>query len=228
MRKKVFSWLGREFVELTGEARSGITVEEETRNLLLRFEKELTALDLSFEHTVRTRMWARTRDGRNLASTERFKILSGNARATSSSYVSPNHFDSNANIALDLLAMRTSSPTAERKHIEFEPPRAYLRYLCAASFVFVSGFTASDGGLEDQVPKVLADIEKTLNAAGTDWNRVVKLSGFLHRSQSLDTLKALLKKESKAEAPQVEFGFVDGFAGEKSLLEVEVTAAARL
>ena len=147
MRTKVFSWLGREFVELTGEARSGITVEEETRNLLLRFEKELTALDLSFEHTVPTRMWARTRDGRNLASTERFKVLSGNARATSSSYVSLDHFDSNANIALDLLAMRPSSPTAERKHIEFEPPRAYLRYLRTDTVVFVSGFTASEGEL---------------------------------------------------------------------------------
>lgn len=228
MRTKVFSWLGREFVELTGEARSETTAEEETRNLLLRFEKELRALDLSFANTVRTRIWARTRDGRNLASIERFKILSGNARATSSSYLSLDHFDSNANIALDLLAMRPSSPTVERKHIEFEPTRAYLRYLRTDSVVFVSGFTASEGGLEDQVPQVLADIEKTLKAAGTDWNRVVKLSGYLHRSQSIEALKALLKKAGKAEVPQTEFGFVDGFAGEKSLLEVEVTATTRL
>ena len=228
MRTKVFSWLGREFIELTGEARSGTTVEEETRNLLLRFEEEMKTLGLSFENTVRTRMWARTREGRNLASTARFKILSGNARATSSSYLSPDHFDSNGNVALDLLAMRPSSPDAERKHIEFEPPRAYLRYLRTDSVVFISGFTARDGGLEDQVPQLLADIEKTLKAAGTDWTRVVQLSGFLHRSQSFEALKTILKKTGKAEMPQIEVGFVDGFAGEKSLLEVETTATFKL
>jgi len=81
MRKKVFSWLGREFVELCGEARSGSTVEEETRELFLRFAEELKALDLSLENTVRTRIWGTTRDARNLAARERSKILAGTARA---------------------------------------------------------------------------------------------------------------------------------------------------
>ena len=138
MRKRVFSWLGREFVELFSEARSGTTVEEETRELLLRFAGELEALDLSLENTVRTRLWARTRDVRIQASKARSSILAGDASASSSSYISPHHFDSNSNVALDLLSMRPSSPTAERKHVQFEPPRAYLRYLRTDSLVFVS------------------------------------------------------------------------------------------
>ncbi len=224
MRKKVFSWLGREFVELSGEARSGSTVEEETRELFLRFAEELKALGLSLENTVRTRIWGTTRDARNLAARERSKILAGTARAPSSSYVSPYHFDSTVNVALDLIAMRPSRPALERKQVEFEPPRAYLRYLRTDSLVFVSGFTSSDDGLENQVPQVLADIEGTLNAAGTAWNKVVKLSAFQHRGQKLEILQALLRKANKPEVPQLEIGFVDGFAGEKSLLEIEVTA----
>ena len=49
---------------------------------------------------------------------------------------------------------------------------------------------------------------------------------FLHRSHKLETLKNLLGKGPAFPAScQIEFGFVDGYAGEKSLLEVEATAA---
>lgn len=224
MRTKVFSWLGREFVEISGEARPATTVEEETRDLFRRFEAELAALNLSLENTVRTRLWARTRDTRTSAAAERSKILGARAKASSSSYVSPYHLDSNANVALDLTAMRPSRPGAERKPVEFEPPRAYLRYLRYDSVLFVSGFTSSSEGLENQVPQILVDIERTLEAAAADSNKVVRLSAFLHRSQKLDLLKALLAKGNKLQVPQVEFGSVDGFAGEKCFLEIEVTA----
>lgn len=224
MRTKVFSWLGREFVEISGEARPATTVDEETRGLFRRFEAELRAVDLALENTVRTRIWGRTREARTLAAAERSKILAARAKASSSSYVSPYHLDSNANVALDLIAMRPSRPGAERKPVEFEPPRAYLRYLRYDSVVFVSGFTSSNDGLENQVPQILVDIERTLDTAGTDSNKVAKLSAFLHRSQKLDLLKALLAKGNKLQVPQVEFGSVEGFAGEKSLLEIEVTA----
>ena len=57
---------------------------------------------------------------------------------------------------------------------------------------------------------------------------MVKLSLFLHRSQQLDALKELLEKATPApDISKVEFGFVDGYAGDKSLLEVEATALIR-
>ncbi|NIO06836.1 MAG: hypothetical protein GTO40_02170 [Deltaproteobacteria bacterium] len=224
MRKRVYSWLGREFVELSGEAPEGRSAEEETRALLSQFADELKVHGLSLENTVRTRLWARSRTFRVEASKARGVILTGNASASSSSYISAPHFDSKAKAALDLLALRPSTAAAERIPVQFEPPRAYLRYLRNDSLIFISGFTSGDGGLKDQVPRVLADIDATLAAAGTSWSRVVRLSAFLSRSQKLETLQTLLSNANRAEVPQLEFGAVDGFAGETSLLEVEVTA----
>src|SRR3970040_407228 len=104
MRKRVFAWIGREFVELTGEAKPAATATEEARSLFQRFDQELRGHGLSLDDTVRTRLWGRDRESRDLGSTERVKILSGKARSASSSFISPTHFDSSARVAMDLLA----------------------------------------------------------------------------------------------------------------------------
>lgn len=41
MQKRIFSWHGREFIDLSGEARSAASVEEETNSLFRSFEQEL-------------------------------------------------------------------------------------------------------------------------------------------------------------------------------------------
>ena len=43
MQKQIFSWLGREFVELSAAARLTASVEEETDSLFRSFEQELKA-----------------------------------------------------------------------------------------------------------------------------------------------------------------------------------------
>ncbi|MBI4528842.1 MAG: hypothetical protein HY695_34025 [Deltaproteobacteria bacterium] len=224
MRQRIYSLLGREFVELLGAAQPAASVEEETRVLFQRFEATLKQQALSLENTVRIRIWSRDRDARNRATAERSKILTGNARACSSSYISPDHFDSDARVALDLLAMRPSRPDAERRPVDFEPPRNYLCYLRYDSLIFCSGFTSDAGTLEGQVEEILKAIAGALAVAGTSLSKAIKLSLFLQRSQKLETLKQLLAQGPKLEVPLVEFGFVDGYAGEKSLLEVEATA----
>ncbi len=231
MRKKIYHWLGREFVELSGEARPAASAAEETSDLFRRFAGELQGLGLSLEHIVRTRIWGRDREARNLATAERAKILAGRASASSSSYVAAHHFDSDAKVGLDLIAMRPSRADARREPVEFEPPRNYLCYLCYDSLVFCSGFTSSAATLELQLSTVLTAIDGALAVAETDWNQVVKLSLFLQRSQRLETLKELLSNPSKLAIPKVrldrvELGWVDGFAGEKSLIEVETTATS--
>jgi enamine deaminase RidA (YjgF/YER057c/UK114 family) len=121
--------------------------------------------------------------------------------------------------------MRPSRADAERRPVEFQPPRNYLCYLRFDSVVFLSGYTSDAETLEDQVPKVIYAVASGLMVAGTMWEKLVKISLFLHRSQKLETLKQLLEKGPALPANcQVEFGFVDGYAGDKSLLEVEATA----
>ena len=59
-----------------------------------------------------------------------------------------------------------------------------------------------------------------------DFRKSGLLSVFLHRSQNLSTVKDLLAKETWIDLANVEFRFVDGFAGEKYLIEIEATALA--
>lgn len=231
MRKKIYYWLGREFVELSGDSHPAASVAEETSDLFHRFTGELQGLGFSLENVVRTRIWGRDREARNLATAERAKILAGRARASSSSYVAAHHFDSGARVGLDLIAMRPSRSGAQREPVEFEPPRNYLCYLSYDSLVFCSGFTSGAATLELQLSTILTAIDGALAVAGTDWNRMVKLSLFLHRSQKHEVLRELLANPKEPAIPKVklehvEFGFVDGFAGEKSLIEVEATATS--
>jgi enamine deaminase RidA (YjgF/YER057c/UK114 family) len=227
VQKRIFSWLGREWIELSGEARPGTSIEEETTSLFRSFEQELKTHGLSLENTVRTRLWGKDREARNLGTAARSKILVDSTKASSSSYVSPHRFDSDANVALDLLAMKPSRAGSERRPVEFQPPRNYLCYLRYDSVVFLSGYTSDAKTLEEQLTKVINSVASGLIVAGTLWDKLVRISLFLHRSQKLETLKELLERAPALPANcQAEFGFVDGYAGEKSLLEVEATALA--
>ena len=223
MRKRIFSWLGKEFVELFGEARPGMTVTEEARDLFQRFDRELQTHGLSLGNTVRSRLWGRDRESRDQGSNERVKILSGKARSASSSYIAPIHFDSNAKVAIDLLAMRPSRD-AEKYLKEYDPPIVPLRYLTYDSVVILSGVTAVLATLNEQLDNILPRIEDSLQNAGSSWDRVAKVSFFLHRSQRLETLRELFGARVPAKIPAMEYSFVDGYSSAGKLCEVEVTA----
>ena len=143
------------------------------------------------------------------------------ARATSLGIVSIRMLK----VAVDMLAMKPSQSDAERRPVEFQPPRNYLCYLRYDSRVFLSGYTSDKETLDDQVPQVISAVAGGLTVAGTGWDKLVKVSLFLHRSHKLETLKNLLGKGPAFPVScQIEFGFVDGYAGEKSQLEIEATA----
>jgi enamine deaminase RidA (YjgF/YER057c/UK114 family) len=224
MRKKIFQWLGREFVALSCEGKAGLVTPEQTQDIFRRFDEELRSMGLSLENTVRTRLWARDRQSRNLASNERLKVLSGKARSASSSYIAPGHFDSDARVALNLLAMRPSRPGLERILKEYDPPIVPLRYLIYDSVVFLSGVTAVLPTLVHQMANILPRITDSLRDAGSSWDKAVKVSFFLHRSQKLETLNEFFRKHVRSEIPQMEYGFVDGYSAEGKLIEIEVTA----
>ena len=82
----------------------------EAQQIFQRFDEELRGHGLSLANTVRSRLWGRDRESRDLGSTERVSALSGKARSASSSYICPGHFDSNAKVAVDLIATRPARP----------------------------------------------------------------------------------------------------------------------
>jgi len=224
MRKLVFEWLGRDFVALSAEGRPGLGVAEQARDLFRRFDQELHGLGLSLVDTVRTRLWGRDRSSRDEGSRERVAALSGKARSSGSSYIAPVHFDSEAQLAVDLYAMRPRRPGLEKALVEYDPPIVPLRYLAWDQVVVLSGVTAVLPTLADQVADILPRIEASLADAGAGWEQVVLISCFLHRSQRLDQLRDLLAAAIPARPPRAEYGFVDGYSTAGKLVEIEVTA----
>ncbi len=224
MQKKIFQWLGREFIALSCEGMSGMTATDQAQDIFRRLDEELQGMGLSLENTARTQLWGKDRESRNLGSNERVKILSGKARSASSSYIAPDHFNSEAKVALDLLAMRPSRQGLEKTLVEYDPPITPLRYLTYDCVVFLSGVTAVLPTLGEQLSDILPRISSSLTKAGSSWDKAVMVSFYLHRSQSLETLKELFIKTVKPEIPQMEYTLVDGYSAEGKLIEIEVTA----
>ena len=224
MKQQIFTWLGREFVQLSGEGRQGASAADATTELFQRFEEELKTGGLSLGNAVRVRVWGRDKDARALATAARSRILTGDKRAASSSFISQQWFDSNATAGLELLAMRPLDAAAARKPVNFEPARNYLYFLDFDGMIFFSGFTSEAAGLEQQVSDVLITYDQAMARAQTDWNKVLKLSVLLQRGCDPAVVKRALAQASSRHIPEVEFSFVDGFAGDSYLLEIESTA----
>jgi len=224
MHTRIFTWLGREFVELTGEAKPAPDAAMEAQQLFQSFNQELNVHGLSLANTVRSRLWGRDRRSRDLGSIERVKILSGKARSASSSYIAPGHFDSSANIALDLIAMRPAAADAQKRVVEYEPPIAPIRFLVYNSVVVLSGVTTVLPTLAEQFDNIFPRITGSLADAGSAWEKVARVSFYLHRSQSLENLKTLFSRHVSAKIQQLEYCFVDGYSSEGKFCEVEVTA----
>jgi enamine deaminase RidA (YjgF/YER057c/UK114 family) len=224
MRKRIFPWLGREFIELSGEAKAAGSAGEQAREVFLRFDQELRDLGLSLDNTVRSRLWGRDRESRDQGSTERVGILSGARRSASSSYISPTHFDGAARVAVDLLAMRPSSPGLSKQLVEYEPVIVPLRYLVYDSIVVLSGVTTVLPTLDGQIDSIVDRIEQSLRDSGSSWDRVVKIAFYLHRSQTVQKLNQLFHERVSAGIPWMEYEFVDGYSSPGKLCEIEVTA----
>jgi enamine deaminase RidA (YjgF/YER057c/UK114 family) len=224
MRKKIFSWLDREFIEISGEAKPAANASVEARELFDRFNAELKAHGLSLDNTVRSRLWGRDRPSRDLGSTERVKVLSGKARSASSSYIAPGHFDSAAKVAVDLLAMRPTQPNMQKTVVEYDPPIVPIRFLVYDSLVVLSGVTTVLPTLEEQLNNIIPRITGSLADGASSWDKVARVSFYLHRSQTVENLKALFARHVSAKIPQMEYIFVDGYSSEGKFCEVEVTA----
>ncbi len=224
MRKRIFSWLGREFIELSGEAKPAANATVEARELFNRFNEELESHGLSLDHTVRSRLWGRDRECRDLGSTERVRILSGKARSASSSYIAPGHFDSTAKVAVDLLALRPTEPSMTKRVVEYDPPIVPIRFLVYDSIVVLSGVTTVLPTLEEQLNNIIPRITGSLVDGGSSWDKVARVSFYLHRSQTVEHFKTLFARHVTAKIPQLEYCFVDGYSSEGKFCEVEVTA----
>ena len=120
--------------------------------------------------------------------------------------------------------MRPSTRDAQKHVVEYDPVIVPLRYLVLDSVVILSGVTTVLPTLGEQLDNILPRIGGSLKDAGSAWSKVAKISFYLHRSQKIETLRELFRKQVTAEIPQIEYEFVDGYSSEGKLCEIEVTA----
>jgi enamine deaminase RidA (YjgF/YER057c/UK114 family) len=226
MRKRVFNWQGQGFVYLGLEGKAGEPVEQQSKALFARAGQELKSFGLSLDqNVVRTRVFGRTREARNAVSDTRAKTFIGSARAASSSFIAPAHFESGAHVALDLYAMSPPGEKATRQVVEHQPQQTFIRYLTWGSMVFLAGMTCEDyPTLKQQYQDILPRAGKLLAEAGCDWRNVVGISFFLHKDQDPDALLTGVAKTVPVSLDNAEVEFVEGFSRPGKLVEIEITA----
>ena len=226
MQASMLRWQGREFVALTGEGGAGAAASEAARGLFGGFDEALSSMGLSLASTVRTRLWASDRESRDLGSRERVAVLSAAARSASSSYIAPRRFASDSPIAIDLLALRPGTAAAAKILKEYDPPIVPLRYLIYDSFVFLSGVTSELETIVQQIDEILPRLGGSLADAGSSWDRALRVSFYLHVSQSMEELVALFRERVTSDIPETDVTFVEGYSTPGKLVEIEVTAGA--
>lgn len=224
MQMKMFDWLGREFVALSCEGDPGLAGDDGVEEILDRIGDQIGRVGYTLEDTVRTRLWGKDRQGRDLGSQARAQRMRGKARSASASFIAPEHFDSEGRVALDLLAMRSDS---EKKLVEYAPPITPLRYLELDSMIFLSGVTAMLPTLPEQVGEIFTHIGESLTDAGVAWEHVVLVSFFLQRGEKLAALKEAVRNSVNIDPRRAEYSFVDGYSAVGKLVEIEVTALRR-
>lgn len=221
MRMKTFDWLGHEFVAVSCDAPAGAPADHGMDGILSRIEEGIGRLGLSLADTVRTRLWARDRSSRSLASQARSRRMHGSSRSSSSSYIAPGRFDSDATVALDFVAMRSSG---EKRLAEYDPPAVPLRYLDLEGMIFLSGVTSTSGNLAEQVREVCGLIGESLEHAGVSWEQAILVSFFLQQSEEPGLMRAAFERAVGSSPAGIECSFVEGYSAQRKLIEIEVTA----
>jgi enamine deaminase RidA (YjgF/YER057c/UK114 family) len=111
-----------------------------------------------------------------------------------------------------------------KRIVEYDPPIVPIRFLVYDAIVVLSGVTTVLPTLEEQFDNIIPRISGSLNDAGSSWQKVARVSFYLHRSQPLEKLKAIFDRHVQAPIPEREYIFVDGYSSPGKLCEVEVTA----
>jgi enamine deaminase RidA (YjgF/YER057c/UK114 family) len=226
MRKRVFNWQGQGFVYLGLEGKAGRPLDQQSKALFERAAQELRNFGLSLDkNVVRTRVFGRTREARGAVSEVRGKTFIGKARAATSSFISPAHFESDADVALDLLAMSPPGGGAVREVSEHKPQQPFIRHLTWGPMVFLAGMTCEEyPTLKQQYEDILPRAGTLLQETGCDWKNVVGISFFLHKDHDPDALLTGVAKAVPVSLDNAEVEFVEGYSRPGKLIEIEITA----
>ena len=222
MHKKIFTWLGREFIELAGEAKPAANATVEAQELFGRFDGELRAMDCPWTTPCAAVCGARPRQPRlgqhraseylvrqsALGKLQLYRAGSFRLRRQSGGR-----------------SARHAALAAEHAKASSNTIRPSCRSVSCLRFRDrLSGVTTVLPTLAEQFDNIFPRIAGSLKDAGSSWDKVARVSFYVHRSQTLENLKTLFTRHVTAKIPQMEYCFVDGYSSEGKFCEVEVTA----
>src|SRR5262245_9889049 len=100
MRKRIYNWQGQRFGYIWLEGEPGQSLEKQSQGVFDLAKVELASLGLAMDkNVVRSRVFGRTREARNIVSAARTRAFIGQARAATSSFISPDHLDWASDVA---------------------------------------------------------------------------------------------------------------------------------
>jgi enamine deaminase RidA (YjgF/YER057c/UK114 family) len=229
MRRRLFNWQGERFLYLGLEGRADLGLPEQAADLFARAGQELAIHDLSLvRNVVRTRIFGRSAAARAAGSQARLAALVGRSRAAGSSYISAEHFNSAAEVGLDLFAMAGPHDHPVRHVTEHEPEQSFIRHLVWGHMVFLAGMTCETApDLRGQSADILLRAAGLLAETGCAFEDVVRVSLFLQREQEAEALLDMVGELAPLPLANAEIELVEGFSRPGKLVEVEITARRR-
>jgi enamine deaminase RidA (YjgF/YER057c/UK114 family) len=226
VRKRLYNWQGQRFVHLWLEAEPGGSVEQQSQRLFARAAGELKLHGLSLDqNVVRSRVYGRTREARDVVSAVRGKTFVGQARAATSSFISPAHFSGAADVALELHAMAAPAGGPPRTVTEHTPAQPFIRHLVWGPLVFLAGMTCeTHPRLKEQYEDILPRAGALLKETGCGWNKVVRIAFCLHKDEDPEMLLKGVAATVPVSLENAEIEFVEGYSRPNKLVEIEITA----
>ena len=226
MQTKLLCWGGTKFLSLYGEGGRG-SPSEQLETVILGFERALSSHGLALEDAVFHRLWARDRATRDGVNEPRARLLAGDRRTASSSFISADHIVSGNAVAMEMIAFKAKAPKG-RRLVDFTPPRRYAHYMVQDDWLFLSGMAEDAPTMDGQFDRAFAAVEAALAREKTDWSRVREANLFLERGKAeTGWLEDRFKSAAQPLPPRITFEVVDGLASPEKNLEIEIVTAIR-
>jgi enamine deaminase RidA (YjgF/YER057c/UK114 family) len=221
---KQITWAGHSLVSLYGEGTHGQTAAEQLADVFGRLEQQLKASGLSLENAVRHRLWTRDRQSREESNEIRPKLVSGDRRCATSSFISSDIFAGNGDVAVELIA-QVPATTPHRRLVDFDPPRRYAHYIVQDGLLFLSGMAEEGATLDAQFDNAFREVVRAMTAENVAWDAVLSASMFIEKGQQQPAwLLERFRAAVPVTVPYVECTPVDGLATPSKHLEIEITA----
>ena len=224
MQKKIFYLKGRPFVFLSTTGSGAKGAYEEASLACNRLNKELEKLGGSIEDVVRTTVFTRNQDCRPEVSEVRKKTFLQATRPASSSIIVHDFAPKDTIIEIDATAILSRGKKYQKRGIEFDPPRPYLKALVVEDLLFVSGAGGRGENIEAQTIAVYERIGDTLKELGSSWDKILLLSCYVKKLEWFDTVHETFQQKIGNKPLLIDLSMADEYALPEMLLEVEATA----